>query len=181
MTAEEYLQLKAFARIDGARLSLLWIASFVCYLVGLSLPGLVLIAFGLAIATPFLAARDLRRFRDDVRSGVISMRRGWAYVVLVFFYAGLLFAIGQYLYFAYMDGGYLTQSISKMVASPESQEVISQYGMADMLNESLQAFHEMRPIDMALQALTVNISLGIVLGLPIAAMMRREQIIKKNN
>ena len=36
MTAEEYIQLKAFARIDGALLSVMWIASFALYVIGMT-------------------------------------------------------------------------------------------------------------------------------------------------
>ena len=44
MTPEEYIQLKAFARQDGAMLSLLWIGSFACYIKGLSSPTLAFAA-----------------------------------------------------------------------------------------------------------------------------------------
>ena len=38
MTPQEYVQLKAFARQDGALLSLLWIGALVCYIQGLTNP-----------------------------------------------------------------------------------------------------------------------------------------------
>jgi hypothetical protein len=46
-------------------------------------------------------------------------------------------------------------------------------GMAQAADDSLQMLTELRPIDYALNQLTVNISLGIALGLPIAALLRR--------
>ena len=50
MTPEEYKQLKAFARQDGALLSLLWIGAMACYIQGLSSPILGMIAMLLIVA-----------------------------------------------------------------------------------------------------------------------------------
>jgi len=175
MTTPEYKQLKAFARVDGAVLSVWWLLSFGCYVIGLTSPIYGLVSFFLAVNTPFFAARRLRRFRDNALDGFISLLRGWAYVVLIFFHAGIVFAIGQYVYFNFIDDGHLVQSLYKMLSTPEAEEMIKQYGMADSLGESLHELQQMRPIDIAINILTFNISLGIILGLPIAAWMRRQQ------
>jgi len=174
LTPAEYVQLKAFARVDGASLALLWIASFVCYVIGITSPTCALAAMLLMVVTPFFAGRRLRKFRDEDRDGVISLMRGWAFVILMFFYAAILLALAQYVYFAYIDQGYLLASFSEMLASPENKTVIEQYGLQQTIDESMQSLAEMRPIDYALNVLTVNITLGIVLGLPIAALTRKE-------
>ncbi|MBR1933305.1 MAG: DUF4199 domain-containing protein [Prevotella sp.] len=173
MTPAEYVQLKAFARIDGLFLALLWLASFACYIVGLSSPLWAMGALLLAFVTPFFVAQRLRLFRDVAREGAISFRRGWGYVVLVFFYAGVLFAMAQYAYFAYMDQGYLLHSLQSMMESPEAREMMTQSGMQDAMKDSLSQLQAMRPIDLALNILTTNIMAGILLGLPIAAVVKQ--------
>ncbi len=173
LTAPEFVQLRAFARIDGAMLSLLWMTSFCCYILGLTSPLYGLVALLLAVATPFLVGARLRRFRDNGLDGTISFMRGWAYSILVFFYGGVLFAIGQFVYFAYVDHGYLLHSITNMLAVPETANMLQQMGMTETLNEALQEIGQMRPIDMSLSILSNNIMAGIVLGLPIAAFMQR--------
>ena len=173
MTAPEYIQLKAFARIDGARLSLLWMASFALYIVGLTSPGYGMAAMILAIVTPFFAGSCLRRFRDNGLEGTISLLRGWAYIVYVFFYGGLLFALAQWAYLTYLDQGYLMSTIAEMLAAPETTTTLRQMGMEENVAESLQMLGQMRPIDLSLNMLTTNILIGIVLGLPIAALMRK--------
>ena len=173
MTPAEYVQLKAFARVDGMQVALLWTASFACYIVGLKAPLCGMAAILLMVITPFFVARRLRRFRDVDRGGTISLLRGWAFVILVFFYAGLLFALAQYGYLAYMDQGYLVQMLQKLLDAPESQQLITQYGMADVMNESMHLLLTMRPIDFVLNMLTTNIMMGFVLGVPIAALMKR--------
>ena len=99
MTPEEYKQLKAFARQDGALLSLLWIGAMACYIQGLSSPILGMIAMLLIILSPFYAANRLRHFRDEARAGIISFMRAYGYTVLTYFYAGLLLAVAVFIYF----------------------------------------------------------------------------------
>lgn len=173
MTAPEYVQLKAYARQDGFFLALLWIASFACYIMGITNGLLGMVAMMLAVMTPFFVAGRLRKFRDEGREGVISFRRSYAYTVFVFFYGAVLLAVAQFVYFAYLDNGYLLSTYSKIVSSSEGKELIKQYGMSQMVNDSLSEMASLRPIDFALNILTVNIIIGFVLGVPIGLVMQR--------
>ena len=173
MTAPEYIQLKAYARQDGFYLALLWTTSFVCYILGIANQMLEILALGLAIMTPFFVANRLRRFRDEGREGLISFKRSYAYTVFVFFYGAVLLAVVHFIYFAYLDNGYLLSSFSKMMSSSEGKELISQYGMTQMMEESLETMANTRPIDYALNILTFNLMAGFVLGVPIGLVMQR--------
>jgi len=181
MTPAEYVQLKAFARIDGLLLSLFWIGGFACSVVGLTNPNWSLVALILVLSSPFFMARRLRLFRDEAREGTISFLRGWAYVILAFFYAGLLFALAQYAYLAFLDHGYLFQTIISSMQTPEAEAVIKQYGMGDMVSESIHEMQRLRPIDIALNMLTTNIMIGVVVGVPIAAVMKSSVLRADNN
>ena len=171
ITSIEYVQLKAFARQDGALLALLWVFTSVLYIIGMTNQMIGLAATMLIIYTP-LGGR-LRNFRDYGREGLISFRRGYAYTVFVFFYAGVLFAMAMYLYLTFMDNGYLMSQMSKVLTSDEAQQAMQQYGMTEMMNESLKQMAQIRPIDYALDMLTVNITLGFILGVPISLIMQR--------
>lgn len=175
MTPAEYIQLKAFARVDGLTLSLLWTAAFACTVVGLSKPMYSMIAMTLLAATPIYVGYRLKRFRDEDRGGIISLMRGWAFSILVFFYGGILLAVVQYIYLAFMDHGYLLMSLKRMLDSPEGKLMVEQYGMAESLEQSLSNLEQLRPIDFALNMLTMNISAGIILGLPIAAILKKNE------
>ena len=174
MTPEEYKQLKAFARQDGALLSLLWIGAMICYIQGLSSPILGMIAILLIVASPFYAANRLRHFRDEAREGIISFMRAYGYTVLTYFYGGLLLAIAAFAYFQFMDNGFLLGKLMAIVETEEGRQVISAYGMADEISQSMKELAQMRPIDYALNMLTTIITTGFILGLPTAALMKRE-------
>ncbi len=180
MTPEEYVQLKAFARQDGALLSLLWIGALICYIQGLTNPIMGMAAMVFIIISPFYAANRLRHFRDKARDGIISFGRGYAYTVLTFFYASLLLAAALYIYFAFIDNGYLLGKFNEMLNTEESRQILKMYGMGNQISEGLKELAAMRPIDYALNMLTFNIMTGFFLGLPIAALMRRE-VIKIND
>jgi hypothetical protein len=177
LTPAEYVQLKAFARQDGALLALLWAAAFMLYIIGVSNQMLGLAAMLLMVYTPFFVGERLGKFRDNGREGLISFRRGYAYTIFVFFYGGVLFAIAQYLYFAFMDNGFLLSQFSRMVSTDEARQMLEQYGMTKMVEESLQEMASIRPIDYALNMLTVNISLGFILGVPISLVMQRSKVV----
>ena len=176
MTPAEYVQLKAFARIDGARLALLWVASFTCYIVGIANPLYGMVALVLMVTTPFFVSRRLMKFRDEGLGGTISFGRGWGYSLYTFFYASILLALAQYVYFAYIDQGYLMKSLADALSTPEAKQMIEQYGIQQSMQESLEQMGQLRPIDYALNVLTVNILVGMVLGLPIAAMLQRRAV-----
>lgn len=173
MTAPEYIQLKAYARQDGFFLALLWIASFASYILGISNQLLAMLALMLALMTPFFVAGRLRKFRDEGRDGLISFSRSYAYTIFVFFYGAVLLAVVQFLYFAYVDNGYLLRTFMTAVSTEEGQQLLQQYGMTQMVDESLTEMASIRPIDYALNILTVNIMIGFVLGVPIGLVSYR--------
>lgn len=178
MTPEEYKQLKAFARQDGALLSLLWIVAMACYIQGLNSPFLGMVALLLIVASPFYAANRLRKFRDEAREGIISFMRAYGYTVLTYFYGGLLVAIAVFTYFQFMDNGYLIGKLMDILNTEEGRQMIKLYGLADEISQSMEELAKMRPIDYALNMLTVIISTGFILGLPTAALLQRQVTVK---
>lgn len=100
-------QLRAFARQDGAILGATWIVSFVCAMLSLESVALAMLSNLLALATPFLAAYRLGKFRDLALGGYISFGRALLYCVQVFGCATLLLTVAQFLYLRYLDASYL--------------------------------------------------------------------------
>lgn len=170
--------MRAFARFDGLKTGLLWLASFACYVVGLSTPGLGLVAFGLAAFTPVFMALRLRHYRDQVLDGAIGFGRGWSYSLFLSFYACIIFALGQFVYFQWMDKGYFVNALIQMMTIPESAAMLRQTGMMAMVDESLRQLAQMRPIDLVLNIMASNMMICCVVGLPVAAIMKRDRLQK---
>lgn len=102
---QDIIQLRAFARQDGAILGLVWIVSFACTMLAFnSNSGLLSITSNLlALSTPFVVGMRLKSFRDQALDGNISFKRGLAYCLNTFFNATILLTIVQFLWFKYMD------------------------------------------------------------------------------
>ena len=170
--------MRAFARFDGLKLFALWIVSFIFYVAGFSTPSLGMLAVLLAFITPYLVTRLLRQYRDNGLDGIISFGRGWAYIIFLFFYASLLFAACQFIYFSFIDKGYFASAVSDMFNNPENSQAIKILGMGNSMEEGLKQFCEMRPIDRVLNILTSNLMIGVFLGLPIAMLCKRSGVEK---
>lgn len=173
ISQEEYIQLQSFSRYDGALTAAIWTSSFALYVIGISNPLLMMVGVALGVYSPFFVARRLHRFRDGARGGTISFRRAYAYSVSVFCHAALLFAVAQYVYFAFIDNGYIANCVAQVFSDPQMQQTIKASGMDKTLESSLEAMRMVRPIDYALNNLTLNIALGLLLALPIAGAMQR--------
>jgi hypothetical protein len=173
ITEKDILQFKAFARQDGALLALLWVCAFLLYIVGLSNSMLALAALMLVCYTPLFVGKRVGKYRDTVLDGVISYRRAYGYTVLMFYYGSILFAVAQYVYFAFLDQGFLLSRFTDMVSSDEGRQVLQRYGMVETMDESLRQMALTRPIDFALNMLIANVAAGLVLGIPVASIRAR--------
>lgn len=163
-----FVQVKAFARQDGFFLFLLWLASFAAFVVNPTSSWGSMLAF----VTPFFVGWMLVRFRNYALSGSISFRRAFAFSVYTFFYASLLFAVAQVVYFHYLDNGAL---MSMLLTSVNALEPIYRAnGMSvEELRRSMTLIGQLSPIEISFVFMMQNLFVGFVLSLPIAVFGRR--------
>lgn len=168
INAENLMQVKAFARQDGLLLSIVWMAGFACAVYAPELPWGSL----LALSTPFLVGWRLVKFRNYALGGAISLRRGYAFSAYTMLYAATLFALAQYLYFRFLDGGRFLAVISEGV---RTLETVYQGNAAElrMIEQSLGMMQSVTPIEWAFVFLTQNAAIAAVISLPIAALCAR--------
>ncbi len=173
---DEFRQYTAFARIDGAIMGGLWIASFACFIGEFSSPALGFAAFALALGSVFVGFFRLRNFRNRILGGFITFGRATVYSILTYFYAALLLAVAQYVYFQFIDNGYLMNQYVTMLSTPEYVSVVKNvYGMdaKEMIDIIQTSMSSMRPIEIAFQFLTINVILAIIISIPAGALTRR--------
>lgn len=168
------IQLKAFARQDGFLLFLLWIASFA---VIVNNPAS---SWGslLAMATPFYVGYLLARFRNFALDGVISFRRALAFSLYTFFYASLLFAVAQFVYFRYLDNGTFMTMLLTSVKALEPAYRAQGISISE-LQQSLSMIGQLTPVETAFIFMMQNILIGAILSFPIAWIGKRTALGKK--
>ena len=169
ISAQTLVQLKAFARQDGAILGIVWFVSMWCMFKATNTSWGPL----LMLSTPFFITWRLKVFRNSALEGVISFRRALAYTCYVFFYASLLFALGQYAYFAYLDKGsfmtLLTESVNMLKPYYKEQGVST--GDLDI---ALKAIKMMKPIDLVFTFMMQNLMIGAMVGPVIAFFCKKK-------
>ncbi|MCD7713808.1 MAG: DUF4199 domain-containing protein [Prevotella sp.] len=164
------LQVKAFARLDGLILAMVWLASM--WLVirqPQSSWGAILM-----LSTPFFIGWRLKSFRDRVLSGVISFRRGLCFACYVFFYASLVFALGQFVYFKYLDNGAFITMIKQGLAA--MRPVYEQNGLDISNLETGEKVAEMMSAgDLVLTFMMYNLMVGLVVSLLLAFIYKKSK------
>lgn len=167
------IQLKAFARQDGFLLFLLWIASFAVIVNNPTSSWGSL----LAMATPFYVGYLLARFRNFALDGVISFRRALAFSLYTFFYASLLFAVAQFVYFRYLDNGTFMTMLLTSVKALEPVYRAQGISMSE-LQQSLSMIGQLTPVETAFIFMMQNILIGAILSFPIAWIGKRTALRK---
>lgn len=162
------IQVRAFARQDGFFLFLVWAASFVAVI------NAPTSSWGslLALSTPFFVGWRLISFRNSALGGAISFRRALAYGFYTFFYASLLFAVGQYVYFRFLDGGQLLASVRDGIAQLTPVYEASGISVSE-LRQSIDAIGSLTPIELAFVFMMQNLFFGFIMAFPIAAVCQR--------
>lgn len=154
-------------------MGVMWIISFACFIAQFYMPLLNMAALIFGVASIIISAIRLRNFRDNILDGVISYWRAYGYSLLTYFYAALLLAAAQYIYFQFIDHGFLLNQYTAMTSSPEFKSMMTLYGIkADEMKLTMDTIATLRPIDIALQFLTTNLFLGIVISWPMAALIK---------
>ncbi len=168
ISSQDFIQLKAFARQDGALTGLLWTVAFALAMKEPEGPWGNL----LALSSPFFVGWRLISFRNSALNRVISFRRAFAYTVYTFFYASLIFAITQYVYFRFLDHGLFGSMVANSLQLLEP--VYEQSGIDKQeLEETARQMMAMKPIQWAFMFMIQNMLLGIFLAFPIALVCKR--------
>ena len=179
-TREDYEQLVAFSRIDGALVGLLWIASFAFFIGEFYIPVFSVVSLVVGLSSVVFAAMRLRAFRNKVLDGAISYRRAFAYSVMTYFNAALLMALAQYLYFQFIDGGFVISKYMSIVSTKEFAALAAQSGMSKAdIQLAIGNLASLRPIDIAFQFLGTNMILGVIISLPVAFFIKSDRKINK--
>ncbi len=171
VNAETLSQVKAFARQDALFLAVVWFASMWALVENPERSlGTILM-----LCTPFVVGWRLRVFRDRILGGLISFRRALCYSCYVFLYTSLLFALGQFLYFKFLDHGKFLAIVQHTIET--MRPVYEQNGLGvDQLDMAQKVIGMMSPIQMVMTFMMQNLMVGLVLSLLIALVCKRTKL-----
>ncbi len=165
------MQVKAYARQDGLILSLVWLASM--WLV-IQRPES---SWGslLMLCTPFYIAWRLKTFRDKILDGLISFRRAFCFSCYIFLYSSIVFALGQYLYFRFLDNGKFLSLFRQAAAMLKT--LYEQNNMSvENIDMGEKVLEMMSPMQLVLYFMMQNLMIGAVLSLLLALLYKKSKL-----
>lgn len=174
ITVEEYKQLKAYARLDGAVLGMIMCGTFFSFLAYLTNTAWQIAYMIGIVAVPVFVAYRVRNYRDNIVQKRVSFRRAAAYSMHCFGYSSLILAIVMYIYFQYFDHGMMLANFRSYIDTPEMQEAIKMSGLQKSLFEDqFTVWSALRPIDVAFSMISNTLFTGLGCSLLIAIIARR--------
>ena len=152
----------------GFSLGIFWIVKYIFYMFSMRFSYLVVIYWEMSLVVPYLAYLLTKRYREDL-GGVISFSQAWRFGVLIYLFAAMLVSIMHYVFYRFVaPPDFLSSAVEQTIASLKQMQVDSKViSSIETMNFS--------PIHMALQGILNNIFYGIILSLPVAALVCRRK------
>lgn len=152
----------------GFSLGIFWIVKYIFYMFSMRFSYLVVIYWGMSLVVPYLAYLLTKRYREDL-GGVISFSQAWWFGVLIYLFAAMLVSIMHYVFYRFVaPPDFLSSAVEQTIASLKQMQVDSK------VISSIESMN-FSPIHMALQGILNNIFYGIILSLPVAALVCRRK------
>lgn len=175
MTQNQPISLQQTAMYFGTLMGLFWIIKFTFLPLGFTIPLLQLLFVLLTFFVPILGYLYARKFRNRYCGGSITFSRAFAFTVQMYLFAALLAAVAHYIYFRYIDNGFLIDSYigqleaMKPTATEELKESIDQF------IEGFSLISSLSPIQLTFQLISQNFMYGVLLALPTALLVMRRK------
>ncbi|WP_294614959.1 DUF4199 domain-containing protein [uncultured Bacteroides sp.] len=160
--------LQRYAMLFGTYLGGFWILKFILFPLGLTVPFLLFLFGGLTLCVPFMAYYYVRMYRNHVCGGVISFLHAWIFTVFMYMFAALLTAVAHYIYFRFIDQGFVLDTYEGLLNNFEANILPGMEVYIDQLKDALSVMRSLSPIEITMQLMSQNVFYGSLLAIPTA-------------
>lgn len=148
----------------GLAMGIFWVVKYLFLIFAYSVPFLILIYMILTLAVPFVAYVFTKRYRQDI-GGTISFFHAWRFGILLYFFAALIVAVEHFIFFQFIaPPDFLANTMSQLIESMKNSY------MNEKIIDTVSRIN-LTPIHMAIQGIFNNIFYGIILSIPVAAIV----------
>jgi hypothetical protein len=155
------------AMFNGLIMGVLFTLNFMISLPKNTILGLL--SYLIVAGIVFLMYRMSVQFRDKECGGYITYGRAFMFVIYTFFFAALISSLVKYIYFRFINPLYLDELLQETMKAME----MVKFKVDDEAYKQISDM--MKPANMALQFIWVNMFLGMIVGLIMAAFVKKEK------
>ena len=167
--------LQKYAMHFGTYMGIYWILKFILLPLMFAIPFFQLLYVILTLAVPIIGYYYVKIYRDKVCGGAIQFSHAVLFTIFMYMFASLLVAVAHYIYFQFIDHGFIfnaladfwNQAIEQSPALQENKELMKDMFDADKIN-SLSA------IDITMQMLSSDVFFGSILAIPTGLMVMKK-------
>lgn len=159
----------------GTMMGIFWIIKFSFLPMGFKIPLLQLLFIFMTLFVPILGYIYIRKYRERYCGGGLSFLRGLVFSIYMYFFASLLTAAAHYIYFRFIDNGYLLGTYMEQLENLKSSLTGDMETSIDQLIQNLDIIASMSSLQLTLQLIFQNIFYGILLSLPTALLAMRKK------
>ncbi len=169
--------MQRYAMLFGTYMGIFWILKFILVPIGITVPFLLFSFLCLTLCVPFLGYYYTKMYRIRACNGYIGFLHAWAFNIFMFICASLLTFVAHYIYFSFIDHGYLIGVCEDMLQTLKANDIPGTETYIEQMGNSINILSSLTPTDICLQMLVNNIYNCSLLSIPIAlfAMRRNKQ------
>lgn len=172
--SESKMTIGAYARVYGLYMGIFWAVKFVFFPLGFSYPVFSFIFLLLTIMVPFVGAWFVKKIRDGVLDGRLGFWQAFLLSTNIYMYASLIAAIVHFIYFRFIDNGFILnsylESVNQMQGLLGSGEAAANI---EMLKANVELMGTLSPIQIVFSLLSNNVVFGLFISLLAAVFLKR--------
>lgn len=110
--SRNYLQ--KYAMHFGTYMGVYWIVKFILFPLGFHIPFCSFLFIIMTLSVPFVGYFYTRMYRDKICNGSIRFSHAVIFNVFMYMFASLLVAMAHYIYFQFIDHGFIINSYTQL-------------------------------------------------------------------
>ena len=167
--------LQEYAMRFGTMMGIFWIIKFSFLPMGFRIPLLQFLFILMTLFVPILGYIYIRKYRERYCNGELSFLRALVFSLYMYFFASLLTAAAHYIYFRFIDNGYLMGTYMEQMENLKSTLTGDFEASIDQLIQNLETIASMSALQLTMQLIFQNIFYGTLLSLPTALLAMRKK------
>ena len=138
----------------------------------------ILVSFvgvALTLLVPYIIYKFQIRYRDEQLNGFITYSNSFTYGIMLYFYACLILAVGQFVYYRFINPDFLTNAFKMSI------DMMQRFGMPEKIIDEAIAMPIPSPISTVLQSILMNSFIGLLISAVTSLIVKRTDLFNAEN